>query len=282
MLNLISTVLGNSAYGRTLVNRESHTNMSFYDGDEFTVSAIINNGNFRSLDEIGNDLVEVDTSKSRIYLDVPIQIGFFVLEYGKLKLLSFYYDFLLKYLPLNSFCLIEEDTDSLYLALCEKTFYLTISRDKRDSLREEHDRWLAVDYCSDHKNLFFNTVFKGDEWQPSECCKRAAKFDSRTIGKFHVEWIGEGVIALCSKCYYCIGQHRKLSTKGISKTHNTLTELDFMDTLLNQTISQCTNKGFRARRDQMLTYTQYKKGLNYMYAKRIVCEDHITTLPTNV
>lgn len=45
------------------------------------------------------------------------QIGFSILNYAKLSLLSFYYDFLFKYLNRNDFEFLECDTDSSYIAL---------------------------------------------------------------------------------------------------------------------------------------------------------------------
>ena len=109
-----------------------------------------------------------------------------------------------------------------------------------------------------------------------------AKHDSRTVGKFHLEWHGDGVIALCSKCYYCIGDQTKKSSKGISKRHNELSQQDYMHVLLNETILLGKNMGFRMKGKDMFTYVQTRKGLNYMYGKRIVQSDHITTLPTHL
>ena len=40
------------------------------------------------------------------------------------------------------------------------------------------------------------------------------------------------------------------------------------------------NKGFRIKNNVMYTYTQNRKGLNYMYGKRVVMDDHVTTRPT--
>ena len=53
------------------------------------------------------DIAEVESVKNKVTLDIPIHIGFMVLERAKLILLQFYYDFLLKYLPLDGFCLVQ-------------------------------------------------------------------------------------------------------------------------------------------------------------------------------
>ena len=197
-------------------------------------------------------------------------------------LLSFYYDFLLKFLPLDSFCLIESDTDSLYIALSEKSLFLTVPVNKRSEFTEAYDTWFAKEYCDQHKAKFFSDMFNSKEWKPDPCCAVVGKHDSRTIGKFHQEFKGSGMLALCSKCYYCIGGNSKKSAKGISHIHNSLGESDYREVLLHQTEHKATNKGFRITPGGIFTYTQAKKGLSYLYGKRIVCADHVTTLPTRL
>lgn len=227
-------------------------------------------------------MVEVESSKKTIKLNVPIQIGFFVLEYAKLLLLSFYYDFLLKFLPLDSFCLIESDTDSLYLALSEKSLFLTVPVNKRAEFANEYDNWFAKEYCDQHKDAFFRSAFNSGPWEPENCCRIASKYHSRTVGFFHQEFKGSAILALCSKCYYCAGESVRKSAKGVSRNHNALTANDYREVLLNQTKHKATNKGFRITPNGIFTYTQVKKGLSYMYGKRIVCADHVTTLPTRL
>jgi len=41
----------------------------------------------------------------------------------------------------------------------------------------------------------------------------------------------------------------------------------------------CTNKGFRVIDNYMITYTQQKKGLSYVYDKRQVMANGVDTLP---
>ena len=47
----------------------------------------------------------------------PIIVGFFVLQYAKLRKLELYHNFFRKFSDFNSFEEMEMDTDSLYLAL---------------------------------------------------------------------------------------------------------------------------------------------------------------------
>lgn len=275
-------ITGNSAYGRTLVNSEKHRDVSFHQADDCNISSMINSRRFQGLDEIGDNIVEIENSKAKIKLSAPIHLGFMVLEYAKLLLLKFYYDFLVKFLSFDSFALIQCDTDSLYLSLSGNNLYTTVEVEKRKEFVNEYESWMARQYCTKHKKKFFKTVFSEKEWKPKECCKMAAKYYLRQPGLFHLENVSQGVIALCSKCYYCYGDTPKCSAKGVNKTQNKLTEHDYKQVLTHKTISSATNMGMRVRGEKMYTYTQRKKGLNYFYGKRLVQSDHVTTLPTQL
>ena len=72
---------------------------------------------FRKLENITEDTYEVESCKKTIKLNLPIQVGFFVYQYAKLRMLQFYYDFLDKYLDRADFQMCEMDTDSAYIAI---------------------------------------------------------------------------------------------------------------------------------------------------------------------
>ena len=88
-------LVGNSSYGKTITNKERHRQVKFCDDDE--VPNLINSPFFRELNPIDDDTYEVQSSKKKIKLDLPLQVGFFVYQYAKLRMLQFYYDFLDKY-----------------------------------------------------------------------------------------------------------------------------------------------------------------------------------------
>ena len=69
------------------------------------------------MEELNHNIFEVKTYKSCLTLDTPIQIGFFILQYAKLRMLEFYHDCIVKYFNPNSFELTETDTDSIYMAI---------------------------------------------------------------------------------------------------------------------------------------------------------------------
>ena len=84
-------LLGNSSYGYQIMDRSKHT-MTKNLGDKKTHKAI-NNQFFRRLNVVAKDLFEVELVKSTIEHREPIIVGFFILQYAKLKMLELYYNF---------------------------------------------------------------------------------------------------------------------------------------------------------------------------------------------
>ena len=100
--------------------------------------------------------------------------------------------------------------------------------------------------------------------------------------RFKVEWQGAGMIALSSKTYCGWGKKAKLSTKGLSKNHNDFGKEEFMDVLFNRNSKSGLNRGFRVVKGELLQYVQKRIGLSFMYCKRKVCADGISTLPLDL
>lgn len=61
-------------------------------------SQAVTNPHLRALHNIGDGIYEVDMTRPSIRMNLPIQNGFFVYQYAKLRMLEFYYDFLLKFI----------------------------------------------------------------------------------------------------------------------------------------------------------------------------------------
>ena len=110
-----SKLFGNAGYGGTLTNKETHLNISYC--DESAVGMVVNDPHFRKLDVLDDNFYEISMTKTSIKLNLPMQIGFFVYQYAKLHMLSFYYDFMDKFLDRADFEYCEMDTDSAYVAL---------------------------------------------------------------------------------------------------------------------------------------------------------------------
>ncbi len=125
------------------------------------------------------------------------------------------------------------------------------------------------------------------------------QYEKRTPGLFKVETIKDKVIALCSKMYCCInsGDEQliysnnltdeekskiKFSCKGIQKDGNEINYKFFENVSFGDKQDTAHNKGFRMVEGTMKSYEQDKKGLSYVYCKRIVLPDGINTVPLNI
>ena len=261
-------LISNSSYGSFLMNKTKHSNVRYL-LDKNKVRKIINSCIFKDMQDI-NGVFEVETYKSRIVMDNPIQIGFFILQYAKLRMLEFYYDCLLKYLRPQSFELTETDTDSLYMAINQSDLDLCVRERHRQKYHKE-----IFGSCSDEVNAL---------WFPRRCCSHHITIDKKIPGIFKKEFSGFRMLSLCSKSYIIEDQDgkQKISSKGISKKNLTDAMAKFSHTLSTGETSFSTNLGFRMRDANMFTYSQTKIGFNYFYCKREVQDDGITTRPLNI
>ena len=82
--------MGNSSYGKTIINQLKRRNVEYCSDAE--ASRKVSTPLFRKLDNITEDTYEVESCKKNIKLNLPSQIGFFVYQYAKLRMLQFYYD----------------------------------------------------------------------------------------------------------------------------------------------------------------------------------------------
>ena len=201
-------------------------------------------------------------------------------------MLQLRYDFLARFLDEKDFELVEMDTDSCYMAIAADDLESAVKPDMRPQFYEEFDQWFPALACAKHRQDFIDTKTTGKEWVPGDCCKARSKFDKRTPGLFKTEWKGTGIVALCSKTYFCFGGvegDNKVSCKGIQKTRNRLTKEQYLDVLKTQKNGVGINRGFRVMPDgAVYTYAQTRHGLSYLYPKRKVLDDGVSTIPLDL
>ena len=87
--------LRNGSYGYQMMYLSKHT-MTNYLGDEKTHKAI-NNQFFKRLNIAAKDLYEVELVESTMEHREPLIVGFFILQYAKLRMLELYYNFFDKF-----------------------------------------------------------------------------------------------------------------------------------------------------------------------------------------
>ena len=249
LLAEVFKLLGNSGYGKLIDALERQTNV-IYTKDEKVVDRALRSAYFSDLDEIG-EAYELESRKPRITIRRPFQIGIAVYQLAKLRMLEFYYDFLDRYFDRKDFELIQMDTDSNYIAISGKKLKDIVRPELKAEFEAQKKNWLAWD-----------------------------KWSGRTPGLFKLECEGDQMIALCSKCYFIDdrGEKKKFSTKGMSKKQNNITWHRFK-TALDGSKDMATNRGFRMRDGNIVTYEQEKLGLSAYYDKRWVLPDGIHTEP---
>ena len=104
-------LLANSSYGYQIMDRSRHTVTKFLN-DEKTHGAI-NTKFFKRLNHINDQLYEVELAKAEIGHREPTLVGFFMLQYAKLRMLELYYNFFERFCDVNKFEELKMDTDSL-------------------------------------------------------------------------------------------------------------------------------------------------------------------------
>ena len=146
-------LIGNSSHVYQPVDRSKHTMTKFL-GDKKKHRAI-NNQFIKRFNIVAKDLYEVKLLKSTIEHREPIIVGFFLLQYAKLRMLERYYDFFDKFCEVNKFEELEMDTVSLYLALDEENLDDCIFLSKRVEWTKKRSKECRDDYRADAKNNFF-------------------------------------------------------------------------------------------------------------------------------
>jgi hypothetical protein len=155
-----------------------------------------------------------------------------------------------------------------------------IKEELRDTIYREYGDWFPRPYCDEHKQSFLDTKLSRKDWVMESCCKTVRQYDIRTPGLFKNEFEGSGIVALNSKTYHCWNNdtsQEKYSSKGLSKSTNTLTRENFLNVLRTGKTLTGKNKGFIRVNQDTFSYSQIKSGLTYFYAKRRVCDDGVST-----
>ena len=266
-------LIGNSAFGSMIMDKTRHQSIKYVQGER-RACLMSNRKQFQRLTELGSNMFEVELAKRKIILNLPIQIGYWILQLAKLRMLEFYYGFLDVFCDRAKWEMVQMDTDSCYIGIAGKSL--------RDIIRpgriNEYDAQLKS-HCQ------LSNVINENLWFPRTCCKKHEKFDTRTPGLFKLEFQGSHAVALCSKTYV-IKCHKtqevKFSCKGVNKT-NVTNPYETMDTVLEKKRNaEVKNMGFRAKDNTIYTYTMDKIGFNYFYCKRKVLADGVSTEPLDL
>ena len=180
-------LLANSSYGYQILDQSRHTvtkNLT----DEKTHGAFISNL-FKRLYHVNTSLYEVEFAKAQIEHRESIIVGFFILQYAKLRMLELYYNFFTRFCDVNKFEGLEMDTDSLFVALAEKELEDCI----RPEVRAEWHRLLPNDCVDSFTADDVANFFPGTSWVKHK------QHDKREPDLFKEEFRCTEMLCLCSK-----------------------------------------------------------------------------------
>ena len=267
---------GNQGYGSLLLDKTKWTDTSYVQGLD-NARKQVNQALFRGLTCLDEEkqFYEVSSAKSRIRLDLPIQLAFFVLQLAKLRMLMYQFDFLDIYVDRSDYMLLEMDTDSSYIALSKPSLAEVI----KPEMLNEYNRGLTG-FCSNDP-VIPDTEY---HWFPRTCCDKHKAYDKRLPGVFKTEFTGDKMISLCSKTYIVEGPDgTKMSSKG-TNTPDTLADVysKYEKVLDNREPVYCENTGIRLNKNELYTYRQRKIGFQYLYVKRRVASDGVSTFPLDI
>lgn len=217
-----------------------------------------------------------------------------MLSHAKLVQARFFYDFVCRYLEDQTFQLVNTDTDSvsvvrtpawvaigvfqLYLALSRPTIHDCVKPERRAEFEANWRRWLA-DPTDPHAKL--------------------------TPQIYKVEKSSKAMVALAPKLYCCFDeitpavrtlvadildgtdnfrgeldddmQKMKLSTRGVSKRHNSYGPLHFLQALKTSQSVEGTNKMFLFRRNKLYLTSMTKRGIDSLFVKKYLLPCRIRT-----
>ena len=98
---------------------------------------------FKRLNFITDQLYEAELVKSELEHREPIIVGFFILQYAKLRMLELYHNFFKKFCHTEKYDELEMDTDSPYLDVSEEIledFILPVKRNEWEAMRSRDCR----------------------------------------------------------------------------------------------------------------------------------------------
>ena len=166
--------------------------------NESEIGTEIMDEHFYNLTELPDGYYEVEKSKKKINLDLPIHLGVFILNYAKLRMLEFYYDFLDYYLHREDFEVLETDTDSNYLGITAENLEDLIKPELHEEFERNKHNWFVTPLALQGKRTpsLFKVEFKGDKMiglcSKSYCTELFATENSSAQIKFSMKGVNKG------------------------------------------------------------------------------------------
>jgi hypothetical protein len=90
------------------------------------------------------------------------------------------------------------------------------------------------------------------------------------------------MISFCSKTHHCFRVYNKRSTKSLSKRQKNLGRDTFDKVLDTEQAQGGKNESFKTDGTTVYTYEQHGASLSFLYIKRQVAPDKVSTLPLSL
>ena len=249
-------LLANSSYGYRFLDRSRHTVFKYLNNEK--AHKAISSKFSRKLNHLNDNLNEIESVKADVEHKEPIIVGFFILQYAKVRMLQMYYN-CFPICDLKSFEEIELETDSLYLAVAHDSLENCIKPDMREVWNKIRMNDCSNTFAADSSNSFFPRTFcsehiKHDKWEPEF---------------FKEEFCCTEMICLCSRTYSCFdGGIDKIKFTSKRVNERTLEEsgaghLEKYRRVLDEKPNiQSTHWGFRTIQRSVCTNKHTKRGLS--------------------
>ena len=242
-------LLINSFYGGSIMNKDKHSE-TIFTGDKMKACVMQNTPSFVNAREVSREVYEVEHIRSKITQDIPIQMGFFILNYAKVHMVQFYHHILAPHLRKNSFNLMSMDTDSFTFALAAR----------------------KLTHLVEDKEVWENTIV------PNWFLVGPHASNKRTPGPFKEEFAGEACVVLSSKLFTVSGKDQaKIACKGLPKRSLFSDPFSDFDKCLRGSDLTVTYRGIqRSLKDNSMCTNEGKRTVSNKYSKRLVDKDDIT------
>ena len=269
------------------MNKLNHTSIQYVQGHK-NARLIANDNRFQNMEELQPELFEVELGKQRITENLPLYVGYMVLQYAKLRMLEWFHDFLMVFFRRDCIEKIQMDTDSSYFGLAAPSLEDIF---KNQEMADKYNK-AVYGSCGITPFLPNNT----DRFIVRKCCTNCTFLDNLQPSFFKCEFLGTCMVALCSKTY--AGENKqngevkelKYSSKGLNKKavlqsarKQNLSLVGLYKKVLDTMVGEhAINKGIKRFGQSVMSYNQTRMGLSFFYCKRRVLDDYVSTVPLDV
>jgi hypothetical protein len=245
----------NMCFGKQIENVTNRMNVKLVHSKEHFLKYAAR-PNFQSFNIINKELVSVNMSRERVFLNRPIYIGTTILDLSKAKMYKFHYDTMIPKFGRENLRILYSDTDSFLYHIFTKDLY-----------SEFQTMGDIFDFSNYPPNHFLH----------SERHKREHGYMKEENASIPItEFIG-----LRSKTYFYKTDYKNHNTgKGIAYSAlQTLKRKHYLKTLMSGIGNEVSFRSIRSNNHRLFTLHAKKRALGVLDDKRYVLNDGIHSLP---